>query len=136
MALGKLVFPCALAALTISGCGIAAKPLAGTPDLSARSGMHGRIDRLRRVHYLCLRGAGLPAQTFTSSGGRPAIQVGPSSAGPTIVFEPTPGAAQELQIDGQVQGAEVIGSALLYPNLASDATLSTVERCVALDVTG
>ena len=136
MAPGKLVLPCALAALTVSGCGIATKPQAGTPDLSARSGMHGQVDRLRRVHYLCLLNAGMPARPFTAAGGRPAIQVGHTPAGPTVVFEPTPGAAQELQIDGQVQGAEVIGSALLYPNLATDTTLSTVERCVALNVTG
>jgi hypothetical protein len=136
MSPGKLVLPCALAALSLCGCGIAAKPLAGTPDLSARSGIHGRVDRLRRVHYLCLRGAGLEARPYTATGGRPAIQVGSSPVGPAIVFEPTPGAAQELQIDGQVQGAEVIGSALLYPNLASDKVLSTVERCIALDVTG
>ena len=66
----------------------------------------------------------------------PAIQVGSPPSGPTIVFEPTPGAAQEMQIDGQVQGAEVIGSALVYPNHASDAVLSTVENCIAVGVTG
>jgi hypothetical protein len=136
MSPGKLVLPCALTALALSGCGSAAKPLAGTPHLSVQAGIHGRVDRLRREHYLCLRDAGLPAHTFIASGGRPAIQVGSLPAGATIVFEPTPGAAQELQIDGQVQSAEVIGSALLYPNLAPDGTLSTIERCVALDVTG
>ena len=53
-----------------------------------------------------------------------------------MVFEPTPGAAQESQIDGQVEGAEVIGSALLYPNQASDSLLQKVEDCVAKGVSG
>jgi hypothetical protein len=136
MAPGKLALPCALAAVTLGGCGIATKPLAGSADLSTQPGTHGQLDRLRRPHYLCLVQARLPARVFTATGGRPAIQVGTAPKGPTIVFEPTPGAAQELQIDGQVQGAEVIGSALLYPNLASDSTLTKVERCVALDVSG
>jgi len=133
---GKLVLPCALVALTIGGCGIAAKPLAGTPDLTARPGMHGQVDRFRREHYQCLRDAGLPARTFAAAGGRPAIQVGTAPSGPTVVFEPTPGSAQDLQITGQAQSAEVIGSALVYPNLASDNVLSAVEGCLAIGVTG
>jgi hypothetical protein len=136
MAPGKLALPCALAALTLGGCGITTKPLAGTPNLTRQPGTHAQLDRLRRNHYLCLLDAHLPARAFTAAGGRPAIQVGSTARGPTIVFEPTPGAAQELQIDGQVEGAEVIGSALLYPNLASDHTLTTVEGCVALNVSG
>src|SRR5271165_5735049 len=130
MALGKLALPCALAALTLGGCGIATKPLAGSADLSAQPGTHGQLDRLQRQHYLCLVNARLPTRSFIATGGRPGIQVGTSPNDPTIVFEPTPGAAQELQIDGQVQGAEVIGSALLYPNLASDSTLTKVVQCV------
>jgi hypothetical protein len=98
--------------------------------------MHGQVDRLRREHYFCILGAGLPAYTFTAAGGRPAIQVGSPPSGPTVVFEPTDGAAQMVQIEGQAQSAEVIGSALLYPNIASDQTLAAVERCLALDVTG
>ena len=64
------------------------------------------------------------------------LQVGTKPSGPTVQFEPTPGAAQELQIDGQVESAEVIGSALLYPNQASDALLQKVEDCMAKGVTG
>ena len=66
----------------------------------------------------------------------PAIQVGSLPTGPTIIFYATPGIAQGLQITGQEQGAEVIGSALLYPNGASSKELTTVENCVAADVTG
>ena len=52
------------------------------------------------------------------------------------MFQPTPGAAQGEQIDGQAQGAEVIGTALLYPNQAPDELLSKVETCVAKGVPG
>ena len=36
----------------------------------------------------------------------------------------------------QEQGAEVIGSALLYPNKASGKTLTKVELCTATGVNG
>ena len=56
--------------------------------------------------------------------------------GPTVSFEPTPGDAQGIQIHGQAQGAEVIGSALLYPNQAPSQLLTQVENCVAQGVSG
>jgi hypothetical protein len=64
------------------------------------------------------------------------MQIGTKPYGPTVYFEPTPGIAQGLQIDGKAQAAEVIGAALLYPNLASDALLTKVENCVAEGVSG
>ncbi len=68
--------------------------------------------------------------------GQTGLQIGTPPAGPSISFQPTPGAAQELQIEGQVAGAEVIGSALLYPNQASEQELGTVEDCLAKGVLG
>ena len=68
--------------------------------------------------------------------GKARLQIGTKPFGPTVQFTPTPGAAQELQIDGQVESAEVIGSALLYPNRTSDALLQKVEDCMAKGVTG
>jgi hypothetical protein len=68
--------------------------------------------------------------------GRVWLQIGTKPYGPTVQFTPTPGAAQEVQIGGQVESAEVIGSALLYPNQASDALLQKVEDCMAKGVTG
>jgi hypothetical protein len=53
-----------------------------------------------------------------------------------VVFTPTPGAAQAAQIQAQAQGAEVIGSALLYPAQASDSELSQIETCLAQRVQG
>jgi hypothetical protein len=123
-------------ALAAAGCGIAAKPMAGSPQLSHARGYHARVDDPRVRHTSCLRADGIPFHLFRADGNRPAIQVGTAPSGPTIVFEPTPGDAQGAQITGQAQGAEVIGAALVYPGQASDAELSQVESCVAVGVTG
>lgn len=68
--------------------------------------------------------------------GTTAIQVGQLPAGPTIRFAPTQGAATADQIENTEQGAEVIGSALLYPNQASNSELNTIEDCLAHGVSG
>lgn len=128
--------PCVATALSLAACGIAAKPEAGTAHVDLARGSHARVDDPRTKHVDCLLADRLPIRLYRASGNRPAIQVGSAPSGPTIVFEPTPGAAQGAQITGQVQGAEVIGSALVYPNAAPDAELSKVEACVALGVTG
>lgn len=125
-----------LAVFSLCGCGLAAKPLAGTPNLARTPGNHAKIDDPRAKHLGCMVRAGLPARPFMAPGGRPGIQVGALPGGPTIVFLSTPGAAQYAQIDGQSEAAEVIGSALLYPNLAPDKELSTIETCLALGVNG
>ena len=68
--------------------------------------------------------------------GTTGLQIETKPIGPTVTFEPTPGAAQESQISGRAQAAEVIGSALVYPNQASDELLQKVEGCVAKGVSG
>jgi hypothetical protein len=52
------------------------------------------------------------------------------------VFTPTPGSAQADQIRAAAQGAEVIGSALLYPNQGSDQELAQIETCLTRGVSG
>jgi len=136
MSLAKLPAAGGLVALVLSGCGIAAKPLAGTAHITRSKGNHAQVDDPRTKHARCLRQHGFALELYRASGGRPAIRVGSGSGAPTVVFEPTPGDAQGLQIVGQAQGAEVIGSALVYPNSGSDAELQTVENCVAIGVTG
>ncbi len=136
MSAAKLSLACGLAAVSLCGCGIAAKPLAGTPDLISLPGNHAKVDDPRSQHLECMQRDGLPARAFTAAAGRPGIQVGAAPAGPTIVFYSTPGSAQALQIEGLAQPAEVIGSALLYPDQASDRVLSKVETCLALGVNG
>jgi hypothetical protein len=68
--------------------------------------------------------------------GSTGLQVGSPPVGPTIKFSPTPGGAQDDQLRARAPGAEVIGSALLYPNQASDGDLTKIEKCLAQGVKG
>ncbi len=126
----KLALAIGVVAISLSACGSTAKPEAGTPNAASVS--RKAVDDARKTHVECLRQEHIAVSEFD----RTWLQVGTRPSGPTIHFAATPGAAQELQIDGQVQGAEVIGSALLYPNQASDALLQKVEDCIAKGVTG
>src|SRR2546421_8354327 len=117
-----------LVAAILGGCSSMAKPPQG----------RGKVDDPRSStaanHLECLKAARLPAQKV----GRVEIQIGPLPGGPTVHFMPTPGAAQAAQIEASpaYQGAEVIGSALLYPNQAPDGELSQVESCLTSGVSG
>jgi hypothetical protein len=64
------------------------------------------------------------------------LQIDSAPNGPTVVFTPTAGAAQAAQIDGSAQGAEAIGTALLFPNQSSDPELTAVEDCLDQGVQG
>jgi hypothetical protein len=136
MSLAKVAAVCGLMALALSACGIQAKPLAGTANLKKAPGYFGKVDDPRKVHLPCLRADHVPFHKYTAPGNLPAIQIGKLPTGPTIVFYPTPGIAQGQQITGKDQGAEVIGSALLYPNQASNKVLSIAESCTAVGVSG
>lgn len=133
----KLAVAVGLTALSLSACGTTSKPEAGTPAAIAKS--HIGIDNPRTRHIDCLRQEGIPVrseQLVIAGHSLPSFQVGTRPSGPTVSFEPTPGDAQGVQIQGQAQGAEVIGSALLYPNQAPDSLLTKVENCVAKGVKG
>ncbi len=126
----KFVLTVGLAALSLAACGTAAKPQAGT--LKASASVHQGVDDPRQKHIQCLQQERIPVLRV----GTTAMQIAVKPYGPTVYFEPTPGVAQGLQIAGGVQGAEVIGAALLYPNQASDHLLAKVEACVAQGVSG
>jgi hypothetical protein len=113
-----------LAAVAVSGCGNLAHPPQG----------RGRVDdpRTSSGRFTCLLAHHLPATEVGATG----IQIGSLPNGPTIQFAPTPGAATADQIQNTEQGAEVIGSALLYPNQASDNELNTIENCLDQGVSG
>ena len=129
----KLAIGCALVALTLSACGgTKSNPPAGSIAPTATTAGHARLDDPRTQHIACLRGLNVPLQEVGQTG----LQIGTPPSGPTVQFTPTPGAAQADQIRGAVPGAEVIGSALLYPNQASDQLLSGVETCLAQGVKG
>jgi|SRR5436309_14123243 len=121
----KLAVASSVAAILLCGCGGSVKPAQG----------HGTIDDQRLEnpnHVACLRQHHLPVQLVGGTG----IQIGPLPAGPSVWFQPTPGSAQADQIDGKSQGAEAIGSALLYPHQASDGELTVIEDCLTKGVTG
>jgi hypothetical protein len=133
MSSAKLAAACALAAVSLSGCGVASKPEAGSAQAVTTS-KHQLADP-RTKHIRCLKADHIGYHLFMT-GKEPSIQVGTKPTGPTIVFAATPGAAQNVQITGQSQGAAVIGAALVYPNSASDALMDKVDICMARGVSG
>jgi hypothetical protein len=121
-------------AVALAGCGsVRVQPTtaSGSTALASR----GRVDSPltdMHDHLGCIRGAHLPVQVLSPI----KLQVGAAPAGPTIVFTATPGAAQNYQIEGKSQGAEVIGTALLYPNHGTDGELASIEACLDQGVQG
>ncbi len=120
-------------ALVLAACG-AVKVQPTTPAGSSKLASRGHVDNPEKMrdHVGCLRDAHLPVRVVSPT----RVQVGAAPAGPTIVFAATPGAAQAYQINGSAQAAEVIGSALVYPNQGSDAELGTIAACLAQGVQG
>jgi hypothetical protein len=129
----KVAAGAVLVALSLSACGVKAKPVAGSQAAATTS--HKNFFDARVKHEQCLTKHHIKWHPKTQHG-YPTIQVMTRPSGPTIEFLATPGYAQAAAITGQAQGAEAIGSALLYPNMASDALLNTVEACTTLGVTG
>jgi len=105
---------CALA-LASAGCGTSSKPGKG-PDPNDK----------RAVALGCIRDEqGLPARLT----GQKSIQVdGPG--GPRIEFLLSNGEAEGRQFQGDAQGAEQIGSALLFVNQGNDDQLKKLETCL------
>ena len=127
MSSGKLVAACCLAA-----CCLAAIALTACGGSAATRRGRGLVDDPRTIHVNCLKQHRVPVVEVGQTG----LQIGTQPGAATVSFASTPGAAQELQISGHVTGAEVIGSALLYPNQASERQLSQVEQCLAQGVQG
>jgi hypothetical protein len=130
--LTRRLLPIGLATLALAGCG-AIKVQPSTPAGSAKLASRGRVDDPATGmdnHLACLRGAHLPVQVISPI----KLQIGPAPAGPTVVFTASDAVAQADQIEGESQGAEVIGSALVYPNQGSDGELGTIGACLAQGV--
>lgn len=135
MSLAKPAIVCGLATIVLSGCGIAAKPEAGSPKLPTSPGFHGRAASLVPARAACLTAHGLRIHAYTAKGSLlPVIQIGTLPSGPTMVFEPDSEAAEGAKIEGRAQGAELIGPVLLYPNGASLSEAKVVEQCAAIGV--
>ena len=118
------VLPAAVAALALTACGTITKPVAG----------RGRADdpRTQSGRLACLLAHRLPVTEFGTTG----MRVGGPSGTVTITFAPTRQTAVGEQIVGRAQAAEVVGSALLYPNQAPDSELQVIEDCLAQGVPG
>ena len=130
---GRFAAP-VLAALALAGCGAVdvhtAQP-SGSTTLVSRGKIDSPLTSMRN-HLGCLRDAHLAVHVVSPI----RLQVDSRPGGPTIVFTATDGASQADQIDGTAQGAEVIGTALLYPNSGSEEELKMIEDCLAQGVQG
>jgi hypothetical protein len=111
-----------IAAFALAACSVTANKPAGRGHVADPRTQAGRLD--------CLRAHHLPVTEVGATG----LQIGRPPAGPAVHFTPSSGAAEAAQLEGQAQSAEVIGSALVYPNQAPDSELKTIENCVALGV--
>jgi hypothetical protein len=134
MSSAKVVLAAGLAAICLAACGTTAKPQAGSQAALVKS--KKGLDDPRKKHIECLHQEHISVRREYLDGNDPSFQVGVRPTGPTVIFLSSPGAAQYAQIDGSAQGAEVIWSALVYPNQAPDKLLSKVETCVAKGVQG
>jgi hypothetical protein len=134
MSLVKVVVACGLAALLVSACGIQPKPEAGS-SLAAckKSGnCQAQVDNPVRKQVKCLKQHKLKYHFYITRGQQlPAIQIEKAPNGPLMIFYPTAGIAQGLQIMGEEQGAEVINATLLYPNDATGKLLTEAEECAS-----
>lgn len=127
----KLAIACGFVAVVLSACGATSNPPAGSVSPTATTAGRAQLSDPRTKHVNCLRQDKIPVAEV----GRTGLQIGVPGA-PTVRFLATPGAAQYAQIAGQAPGAEVIGSALLFPGQASDADLTRIEDCLAIGVSG
>jgi len=121
-------------AAALAGCG-SARVQPATPSGSSTLASRGRLDSPLTDsdnHLGCLQAAHLPVQVVSPV----KLQVGALPTGPTIVFTPSSAVAQADQITGSVQGAMVIGTALVYPNQGSTAELNGIASCLAQGVQG
>jgi len=121
-------------AVALAGCG-AVRVQPSTPAGATHLASRGRVDSpLTNMdnHLGCIRSAHVPVQVVSPT----KLQVGTAPSGPVVVFTSTPGAAQDYQIEGKAQGAEVIGTALLYPNQGPDPEVAAIEACLDQGVQG
>ncbi len=101
----------------------------GGSDAPARPGGEGQApdpNDKRAVALDCIKGKqGLQARLA----GEQSIQVG-AIGGPRIEFLISSGEAEGRQFQGNAQGAEQIGSTLLFINNGSDEQLKKIEMCL------
>jgi hypothetical protein len=131
----RLALVCALAcglAATVSACGSSTgrapqNPVAETPSATTTAPEPSNVNRgdKRGPALGCIHAKGIDAVTA----GEKSIQVeGPD--GPRIDFFQSSLEAEGEQFEGNGEGAEQIGAALLYVRGADDNLLNSLELCL------
>jgi hypothetical protein len=123
----KVALASGLAAIVLCGCGSAASRPQGRGKIESQF-------TYPKNHLTCLRNDHFQVQRLGPFG----VQIGQPPTGPQIWYQSTPGISQGQQIQGvpTAQGAEVIGSAQVYPNGASDNEMKKIELCMSQGVSG
>ncbi len=80
----------------------------------------------RATTQTCLRHAHLASVPV----GPRQLLLGAGPDGPSIVFTITTAEAEAIELRGEAEGAERVGSALLFVRGASEAVLAKVESCL------
>lgn len=112
-----LIVAVVLAALP--GCGIGSSDAGGGDDDSDK----------RAVALECFEEEGVEARLDGEEGDEE-IVIGDGADAPRIRFFLTSGESEAAQFAGDGEGAEQIGSTLLFVNGGSDELLETVEGCL------
>ena len=100
-----------------AGCGLGSEDAGGSNDDSDK----------RAVAMTCFQDKGIDARLRGENG----IVIGNGAGAPHIRFYLTAGESEAAAFEGNGEGAEQIGSALLYVGSGSDDLLEDVENCLA-----
>jgi hypothetical protein len=106
-----------LAVVPIAGCGLGSNDAGGSSDDSDK----------RAVAMTCFQDKGIDAQLKGENG----VVIGQSAGAPHVKFFLTAGESEAAAFEGRGEGAEQIGSALLYVGNGGDDLLKNVENCLA-----
>lgn len=119
--LPALLLACLSVAAAATGCG-------SDSTGSAASAGPNPNDK-QAVALDCIQGKQIPVQKRGDKG----LQVGNPATGPRIDFFLTNGQAEGKQFGGDAQGAEQIGTALLYVRGGGEDLLEKIEDCLDND---
>ncbi len=112
---GGLSALAAIGLALLTGCGAGSS----TAQLGAAPDPRGPV--LACLHQHAIAASAIGADQIAVVGG---------PAAPRIRFVAAPSVAETMELQAQAEGAERIGSALLYVNGGSDRQLQTLEDCL------
>ena len=115
----RFLAPLLLALAVLPGCSLGSSDAGGRDDTDDRT-----------ATMECLSDAGVSARLEGPEDDQ-RIVIGDSANPPHVKFFLTAGEAEAEQFQGNGEGAEQIGGALLYVGDGSDDELEPVEKCLA-----